>query len=267
MSLPANALEQAVLVVAHPDDEILWFGSIVERVRRIVIVFADSPNQPELADARRRALARHPLTDRIDLLGLSETGTFDSMDWEHPDITERGPRLRDAAGATAMAETWQKLEGMLDDAMAGCRNVYTHNPWGDYGNEEHILVHHAVVAAAARNNVRCWFSNYVSNRSQALMTRYIRNFDSAVFGEAVDTERMRAAAACYQEAGCWTWLPGYRWFDREYFAEAPLTMRERPAAGSLFPMNFVRLRRAPGGPAKVRAGFVERLRRRVAGKR
>ncbi len=175
------------------------------------MVFADSPDQPELAAARRRALAAHPLADRIDLLGLTETGTFDTMDWERPEVTDRGPWLKDPEGAAALAGVWQQLEGRLDTALAGCRNVYTHNPWGDYGNEEHILVHHAVVAAAARNGVRCWFSNYVSNRSQALMTRYVRHFETPVYGEAVDTERMRAAAVCYEQAGCWTWLPGYRW--------------------------------------------------------
>jgi hypothetical protein len=92
VSLPAGALEQAVIVAAHPSDEFFWLGSIVKRVQRIVIVFADNPDQPELAAARRVALPAHPLADCIELLSLTEIGTFDSMDWERPEFTAQAPR-------------------------------------------------------------------------------------------------------------------------------------------------------------------------------
>ncbi len=266
MNLPAAALENAVLIVAHPDDEILWFGSVVERMARIVIVFEDHPDETALGDARRSALAQHPLASRIESLGMTETGTFDVMDWEQPTIGPRGPELGDRPGSAALREIWQPLSDTLDTLLDGYRNVFTHNPWGDYGNEEHILVHHAVNAAALRHGVRCWYSNYVSNRSQALMTRYVTNFETPAYSEPVDTARMQQVAGCYQQAGCWTWLPGYRWFDREYFVQGPLEAREKPAAGSLFPLNFVRLRRAPGGRRSRKTGLLERLRRRT-GKR
>ena len=34
-------LEQSILVVAHPDDEILWFSSIADKIHAIVICFMD----------------------------------------------------------------------------------------------------------------------------------------------------------------------------------------------------------------------------------
>jgi hypothetical protein len=72
--------------------------------------------------------------------------------------------VKDSEVAAAFARVWRQLEDPPDTALAGCRNVYAQNPKGDYGNEKHILVHHAVVAAAARNGLRCWFSNHFSNR-------------------------------------------------------------------------------------------------------
>jgi hypothetical protein len=44
---------ESVLVVAHPDDEALWFSSIVGRVRRVIIAYEACAELPELG-ARRR---------------------------------------------------------------------------------------------------------------------------------------------------------------------------------------------------------------------
>ncbi len=118
MNLPAEALDNALLVVAHPDDEILWFGSVVERMARIVIVFEDHPEEAELGAARRRALAHHPLASRIESLGLTETGTFDAMDWARPAIGPRGPELGDQPGAAAMRNIWEPLSNKLDTLLA-----------------------------------------------------------------------------------------------------------------------------------------------------
>ncbi len=96
------------------------------------------------------------------------------------------------------------------------------------------------------------------------MNAYVHGFDVPVYEETADPERLQAAARCYRDAGCWTWLPEYRWFHREYFVQGPLDPVSRPSAGALFPMNFIRLRRAPGGTAGSRPGLVGRLRRRMA---
>ena len=36
--------KNSVLVVAHPDDEILWFSSIIKDVDKIIIVFNETKN-------------------------------------------------------------------------------------------------------------------------------------------------------------------------------------------------------------------------------
>ena len=36
-----EAFDRSVLVVAHPDDEVLWFGSVLEGVERVIMVYRD----------------------------------------------------------------------------------------------------------------------------------------------------------------------------------------------------------------------------------
>lgn len=130
MNLPAHATQNAALVVAHPDDELLWFGSVVDRMSRIFIVFADHPDEPELGAARRAALRNHPLAERITLLGLTETRAFDAMDWEAPTADPSRPVCGEPEVAAALARARAQLADEMDGLLGGYRNVFTHNPWG-----------------------------------------------------------------------------------------------------------------------------------------
>ena len=40
-------LDDSTLIVAHPDDEILFFASILSSVKQIIVCFGLSPNQAE----------------------------------------------------------------------------------------------------------------------------------------------------------------------------------------------------------------------------
>ena len=148
--MSTEAFENATLVVAHPDDEILWFGSVVADVARIVICFRNDPANPELAAARDRVLDEHPLRDKIVCLGLDETGAFSHANWPRPETTEFGLRLvkvRQIAEAYRLC--YLQLEERLARIIRDSTSVITHNPWGEYGHEEHVLVHRAVGSLTA----------------------------------------------------------------------------------------------------------------------
>jgi len=49
----AEMLSSAILVVAHPDDEILWFSSVVDKVDEILFCFGDYPALPALGEGLR----------------------------------------------------------------------------------------------------------------------------------------------------------------------------------------------------------------------
>src|SRR5580765_529365 len=49
-------LRDAAVVVAHPDDEVLWFSSLVAKVGRIVTCYGPNPKVAERGEQRRRVV-------------------------------------------------------------------------------------------------------------------------------------------------------------------------------------------------------------------
>lgn len=116
-----------VLIVAHPDDEILWFAA--EEFDRIVICFGGRPDKPEQGERRRLAISKHPLRDRITFLDMLESG-----------FTPNG----DAVSQARHAENYTRLCAFLADLQAD--EVTTHNALGEYRHWDHILIHNACMA-------------------------------------------------------------------------------------------------------------------------
>ncbi len=61
-----------VLVVAHPDDEILWFTP--QSFDLIVIAFLARHDKPYAKHCREMALAEHPFKEKIISLHIDESG-------------------------------------------------------------------------------------------------------------------------------------------------------------------------------------------------
>lgn len=252
--LPGCALERSVLVVAHPDDEILWFGSIVEDVGQIIICFLDDPGSSAIGPARRRCLREHPLHDKITCLELSETGTRNQASWPHPEITEYGLKT---GSNTEEAQTYvrraQELGERLRPLISDAGNVFTHNPWGEYGHAEHVMVHRVVMSIAQRAGTTIWHSNYVSGWSQPLMETYLPNSGTDYHQNEVDTVAMMKLSQCYRRHGVWTWMDDYAWFPQECYFRGPLLPAEATDGGWLCPVNFLHvssLQTVRANPAK-----------------
>src|SRR5210317_159125 len=90
MISPNESLKGATLIVAHPDDEVLWFSSILDAVDKIVICFTDAEHWPDLGEARKRSLAEHRYRDRIVELGLRQVKSHNKSSWPEPVQTEYG---------------------------------------------------------------------------------------------------------------------------------------------------------------------------------
>ena len=104
------------LVVAHPDDEILWFNPL--EFDRIVICFSDVPGKPHMIKRRERALEEHPLRYKIHCMNLMES----------EDSTEKSSLEKVACRLKWLSEQekWQ--------------TVTTHAATGEYGHRDHKLV-------------------------------------------------------------------------------------------------------------------------------
>lgn len=264
MALPPEALERSVLVVAHPDDEVLWFSSILDAVSKIVIVFDTANGSARRQTSLRDSLAEHPLADKLTSLGIGRVQSHNRSRWPEPEETDYGLRLEDdAALDTAFAAQRQVVQEALRPHLQQASNVFTHNPWGEYGHEDHVQINKCVTALAGEFGAPVWYSNYVSGKSSRLMRRFVRGFRSDYLVNDVDPARARALADSYFRHGTWTYDADYAWFPSECFIEGPLESSAKATVGTLFPVNYLRV---PFDPVPARApapGLPSRIRRRL----
>lgn len=252
--------ENAVIVAAHPDDEILWFSSIMKQAHQVVILYRDFWAKPDIGGQRATAIANSP-HDNVTWLELSETGSYGCADWASPTISETGlaftkiATLRDIkamvkkalpvdspAPARRLAQAYddnfyatvERLRPMLSKDM----NVFTHNPWGEYGHEDHVQCFRAVDLLRREIGFKLWISNYCTARSLPLAMSYFQQNPGPFIRLPTDRDYAQQVARAYVDAGCWTWVDDWDWFEDECFMEAPIGPSSAPKQGHLFPLNF-----------------------------
>jgi hypothetical protein len=131
----AEGIADACLVVAHPDDEILWFSSIVSRVRSILVCFGDVPGNEAWSLGRAAAAREYPLA-QAEFLGITESLAFAGADWQYPVETRYGlevaPSVRTLPGFDAVRyrRNFERLVKEFEHRLTGAKTVLTHNPRG-----------------------------------------------------------------------------------------------------------------------------------------
>ena len=264
MELPKQALEKSVLVVAHPDDEVLWFGSILDWVDQIIICFVDAEHAPELGDARRASLAEHEYRDKITLLDLSQSKSHNMSAWPNPEETDYGLRLsKDSRLDELHKGQASRVADALRPYLQNSVNIFTHNPWGEYGHEDHVQLNRVVTRLAKDRGATVWYDSYVSNKSSLLMRSYMAGFETPYYSLRVDTERARRVADTYFRNNAWTWMDDYVWFPSESFVKGPLGARHLPCVGALFPLNYLRVPFDPVASNAPRPGLLRRIYRKL----
>ena len=232
-------LESAVLVVAHPDDEVLWFGSILRAVGKIVIAFKDYDAQPGLGDRRAITMAALPYANLVSL-DIAEAGSLKRANWDDPVATEYGLAL-DAPTETLhrYERNFTTVRAALAGELRGATDVYTHNPWGEYGHEDHVQVHRAVESLRPALGFRLWAPSYYGLRSEKLACRYRAAAEPPAKCLPIDQAYARSIAAIYERHDCWTWARNWTWREQECFLPGPFRAASATEAGLPDGLRFV----------------------------
>lgn len=238
-------LEKSVIVAAHPDDEILWFSSIIKRVNAIIFCFLEHKSRPEWSIGRKKSLNEYPLK-KISCLCIDASETYNRADWQNPVITDTGIGI---ANKNISSEKYNanffKIIEALREKITGYKNVITHNPWGEYGHEDHVQVYRAVKKLQAEIRFNLWFSNYCSNKSLTLMSRYIPAFDYKLVTLKTDRSISYDIEKLYKKNGCWTWYDSYEWPDEESFIKESIIDKDDKIYGNIFPLNMININIKP----------------------
>ena len=204
-------MSRSVVVVAHPDDEILWLSAAMADAQPVVLCFGAPFGRPDKAAARRRAVAALDLPHLADL-ALPEAGVRKLVDWSRPRLTPTGMAIADAAGQARYDANFQQLLTELRPLLTGASDIHTHNPWGEYGHPEHVQVHRAVAALQPELGFTLWFSNYVAPLSWALAQQMA---EAPCWGEKrivrPDIPLAQRLRRVYLRHGVWTWSRLHRW--------------------------------------------------------
>lgn len=232
-------LEKSIIIVAHPDDENLWFSSILSKVDWIVLCFLAVESKPAWTAGREKSLSEYPL-DNINCLGLKESEAFWDVDWSHPTQTEYGLKITEnKESGKYYRQNFEVLKNQLRDTLRGYLNVFTHNPWGEYGHVEHVQVYRAVKALQEEMGFELWFPNYVSNKSITLMAKEYSRIGSHLEPRKTNTRLAESIAEIYKRNECWTWYDDYEWCDQETFIQDIDTLDKKGKCGKLLNINMI----------------------------
>lgn len=225
-----DLFDRLAVVMAHPDDEILWASSILRRAERIILVYGELPCDQILSEGRRAAMAAFPLKT-LDWLDMVETGIFGSASWPHPRETSYGLYPHPALATLASFDPgrYRSQFDMLRDKLAtrlrGMRNVVVHSPWGEYGHEDHVQLFRAVASLRDELGLQIWVPGYFADKSEALMKRNLRHFGPPTPPLTTDRALAAEVSGIYMRTGSWTWFKSYAWPAEECF------FPYRPAVG------------------------------------
>ena len=202
---------------------------------RVIFAFLDYAAEPELGNRRRRAIAALPYAD-LTSLGIPESGSLCLGDWATPRLSPYGLRLTAASNVVeAYERNFRAVRSALARELAGATEVFTHNPWGEYGHEDHVQIYRAIEVLQETMGFQLFVSGYGSRYALPLASTYwpLR----VARRHRVDARFASSIAEIYKGHGCWTWAPDWIWPGKEWFFRGPFTpstsQRREPAASCL----------------------------------
>ncbi len=217
-----GALRNSLLVVAHPDDEVLWFGSLLDEIDQVVIVFCDDDAVPGLGARRQRAIGELPFS--VTCLGIPEAGSYQLANWGQPIVSPAGLALEPTPAVDVnrvYEQNFVFIRAALAKRCSPDMNVFTHNPWGEYGHEDHVQVFRALESLGAEVGFNLCVSTYISSRAAPLAELYASDETTETIHRVVDPWRVNQIADIYKRHDCWTWADDWVWNESEHFVGCP----------------------------------------------
>ena len=215
-----------VVVVAHPDDEIIFASSIIRSSRSVVICFSEIPEDMVSSIGRSQALA-FPYIKNIKALKIRQSASskyyLKRKNNKYKNIFYNLD-IKDAYIKKDFELNNQKLERKLLKEIKNGDNVYTHNPWGEYGHIEHIQVFSTIVKLLMEKKIKfkLFVSGYVGCGSFKEMKRLFKFLEQKPFVFTTDKEIYKKGEYHYKKNKCWTWSSNYNLPKKEYFYEVKI---------------------------------------------
>jgi LmbE family N-acetylglucosaminyl deacetylase len=206
-----------VVVVAHPDDEIIWFSSLLDQCKSVVVCFGPSATSKKSWDNGRTVLMdSYPLA-KVKFLKIRQSDAFEAANWDNPKETDSGLHLRPRRIRTLYERNADELLRLLETELQRESVVFTHNPWGEYGHAEHVQVFRVLSKLKEKLGFGLFVDGYVSKTTLNLMSQHAHTLRDEPLVRSTDRSLAHRLKDLYINHECWTWVADYEWPEREIF--------------------------------------------------
>ena len=163
-----------IAIFAHPDDEVIFASSVIEKASKIIICFSSSPNNKKVSIGRKIVKNDYPLKN-IKFLGIKEFNRDsryqEFFEWNNPKESEYGLLLKNQKINHEYIKNYYFLIKVLEPYVVNVDFILTHNPWGEYGHPEHVQLHRVVHHLAKKLNKDILVPGIFSEKSKNLMLK------------------------------------------------------------------------------------------------
>ena len=150
----------------NPDDEVIFFSSVLKSSPKVIICFNES--QDKIVNKGREKIKNQLPYTKPSFLNLKEANVFNSANWAFPKTDQKGLIVKKVK---QLIRKIFKLKLHLSKLINIGDIIYTHNPWGEYGHEEHVQVFKAIYDLKKIFKLKIYINGYVSNKSYNLMLK------------------------------------------------------------------------------------------------
>lgn len=202
MSLMKNSKEKILLIMAHPDDELIWGWPFLQSTnwdKEVIIFTSDYFNEKRsFCKFRKKAYFKF-----MDLMGI-DCYCYDFPSSFHRELNSRCIKKSDysnlAGVEVEVAKLLKSIEGRFD-------GVFTHNPYGEYGHLDHLFLFQMVVK---HSNIPIYYTDIKikSNWSAYDIGGKVNSsiyYKNRIFKDHLNVGLLNFGKKIYEEFNGWTW--------------------------------------------------------------
>ena len=117
----SNILKNSIVVAAPPDDEILWFSSLLNDVDQILLCYLGEMINPEFGERRRKVLPKIQFLNKLSCLEVVSLGVARPRSFLSPDFYQSGVELINESGSfDKYSDQYKENFYKLRDKLANC---------------------------------------------------------------------------------------------------------------------------------------------------